>query len=86
MYSDEELKPWFEQVSKGYCFKQACKIIGYSWPTLEGQLNSDREVCGYALDLAMVAGALIRKGELPVPARYDGLYDKYKNPENWEKY
>ena len=38
------------------------------------QLYSDDETFAHALDLSMVAGALIRAGDLPVPDRWDGLY------------
>jgi len=46
--------------------------------TMLNTLYSDDETIGYAIDLSMVAGARIRKGELAVPARWDGLYDKYR--------
>ena len=48
------------------------------WQTMLNTLYSDDETLGYAIDLSMVAGARIRKGELAVPARWDGLYDKYR--------
>ena len=46
--------------------------------TMLNTLYSDDETIGYAIDLSMVAGALIRRGDLPVPARWDGLYDEYR--------
>lgn len=73
-YTDAELAPFFEQVSAGYCFEQATKRAGLDWQRVENCLYSDDETMAYALDLSMVAGALIRAGKLPVPDRWDGLY------------
>jgi len=73
-YSDEELKPFFAEVSKGYCFNQAADRCLYVREWIWNTIYSDDDVGGYALDLSMVAGELIRRGDLPVPDRYDGLY------------
>lgn len=75
-YTDEELKPYFDEIAKGYCYKQSAENIGYNLDKLESTLN-DVEVRIHIVDLSMVAGAKIRIGELPVPSRHDGLYDKY---------
>lgn len=77
-YTDEELKPFFTQVSKGFCFEQATEKAGMDWTTMRNTLYGDDETIGYALDLSMVAGARIRDGEMAVPDRYDGLYDEFK--------
>ena len=82
-YTDEELKPFFEEVSKGYCFKQATEKAGLDWEVMHNTLYSDDETIGYALDLSMVAGALIRTGKQKPPTdRHDGLYEKFL--EAWE--
>ena len=78
-YSDEEIKIFFAEVLKGYCFKQATENAGMDWQTMENTLYSDDETLVYAIDLSMVAGAKIRMGELPVPDRWDGLYDEYRS-------
>jgi len=77
-YPDEALKPFFEQVSAGYCFKQATERAGLDWDTLHNTLLSDDESIAHSLDLCMVAGALIRRGDLPVPDRWDKLYEEYR--------
>jgi hypothetical protein len=77
-YSDDELQRWFDEVAKGYCWKQAsdrCLLVR-DW--VENSWLSDDDVSGYMLDLSMVAGAKIKAGELPVPDRHDGLYDEYR--------
>ena len=79
LYSDDELKPFFKEVSAGYCFEQATERAGMDWQTMHNTLYSDDETIGYAIDLSMVAGALIRRGDLPVPDRWDGLYDEYRS-------
>jgi len=75
-YIDSELIIYFEEISKGYCYKQSAENIGYDLDKIERTLN-DYEVRCHLLDLSMVAGAKIRAGELAVPDRHDGLYDKY---------
>ncbi len=37
-------------------------------------IYSDDETYEHLLNLSMVAGALIRNGELPIPDRWDRLY------------
>lgn len=78
-YSDEELKPFFAEVSKGYCFEQATKQARLDWQTMRNTLYGDDETMAYSLDLAMVAGALIRRGDLPIPDRWDRLYEKVRH-------
>lgn len=73
-YSDDELKPWFAEVAKGYCFWQAAERCGYDRQTILNTIYSDDEVFDHGLSLSMWAGAKIRAGELPVPDRHDGLY------------
>jgi hypothetical protein len=73
-YSDTELKPFFDEVGRGYCFNQSADRSGLDRKTLWNTLYSDDETLGYALDLSMHAGALIKAGALPIPDRHDGLY------------
>ena len=81
-YSDDELKPFFKEVSAGYCFKQATERAGMDWQTMHNTLYGDDDTIGYALDLSMVAGANIRAGKLPVPDRHDKLYQRIENADN----
>jgi hypothetical protein len=76
-YSDEELKPFFAEVSAGYCFKQAAYRCGYPWERVNNTLLSDDETMGYCLDLSIAAGGEIRSGHRVAPDRWDGLYDKF---------
>lgn len=73
-YTDAELVPFFLEVSAGYCFMQATERAGMDWQTVHNTIYGDDETMAHALDLSMVAGALIRSCELPVPDRWDGLY------------
>jgi len=78
LYTDKELMPWFDEIAKGYCYKQACKRAGLDHDKLHDTMYSDDEVMWHMLDLSTYAGALIRSGKLEVPDRWDGLYDEYK--------
>jgi hypothetical protein len=73
-YSDHELAPWFAEIAKGFCFEQAAERCKLVWPWVQNTFYSDDEVMAHGLELSMVAGALIRAGKLPIPARHDGLY------------
>ena len=78
VYSDDELMPWFAEVAKGYCYKQAADKCLYVREWILNTMYSDDDVSAYMLDLSMIARALIEKGEQPAPIdRYDGLYDEY---------
>ena len=44
------------------------------WYTVHNTIYGDDETMAHALDLSMVAGALIRAGQLPIPDRRDKLY------------
>lgn len=77
-YSDEEMEPWFAEIAKGYCYKQATDRVKYDLNMVENTLYSDDETMGHMLDLAMVAAAEIRLGRREVPDRWDGLFDKFK--------
>lgn len=61
----------------GYCFEQSAKRCYLVWDWVRNTIYSDDETMGWALELSMQAGALIRAGKLPVPDRWDGLYDEY---------
>ena len=74
-YSDEELKPWFAEVAKGYCFWQAAERCGYDRGTILNTIYSDDEVFDHGLSLSMWAAAKIRMGEMGVPDRWDGLFE-----------
>jgi hypothetical protein len=77
-YSDHELIPFFSEIEKGYCYKQAADKCLYPREWVLNTLYSDDDTMGHMLDLSMAAGELIRTGLLPAPSdRYDGLYDKY---------
>ena len=75
-YTDLELVIYFDEISKGYCYKQAAENVGYDMIKIEWTMN-DYEVRCHVVDLSMAAGAKIRSGDLPIPHRHDGLYDKY---------
>lgn len=77
-YLDDDLRPFFAEVSAGYCFKQAAQRACMDWKTLNNTLDSDDESLVHALNLSMVAGAKIRAGLMNVPDRHDGLYDEYR--------
>jgi len=74
-YTDDELKPWFDEIAKGYCWMQATDHCGYSRDIMQNTMYSDDDILHHMLDLAMQAGALIRAGKLPIPDRYDKLYE-----------
>jgi hypothetical protein len=76
-YTDKELIPFFELVAKGYCYKQSCDLIGYSRDRMVHTMN-DEDVRYHILCLSSGARLKIEEGKIPVPARYDGLYDEYK--------
>jgi hypothetical protein len=76
-YTDDELVPWFNEVSKGYPFEQAASRAMMHWQAVENSIYGDDDIYAHALNLSMVAGALIRRGELPAPVRWDGLYNQY---------
>jgi hypothetical protein len=76
-YSDEEMKPYFIELSAGYCCKQSAERCGYAWGTVENTLYSDDDLYGHVLDLSMIAGSKIRTGLQPAPDRWDGLYKDY---------
>jgi hypothetical protein len=78
-YSDQEMEPYFIEMSAGYCCKQAAKRCGYPWEWVENTLYSDDDTLGHVLDLSMVAGEKIRNGAQDAPDRWDGLYDEYRN-------
>jgi hypothetical protein len=74
-YSDHELIPFFSEIKKGYCYKQAADKCLYPREWVLNTLHSDDEAMEHMLDLSMQAGALIRAGEQePPPDRYDNLY------------
>ena len=76
-YSDDELKPFFAEISAGYCTKQAAARCLYSHDRVMNTLYSDDETYGHVLDLSIAAGGEIRAGAKVVPNRWDGLYDKF---------
>lgn len=80
-YSDEDLTDFFEELSKGYCYRQAASRAGLNEKTLMNTIYSDDELADWCLSLCMVAGAAIRAGDQPVPARWDGLYRKYEKDD-----
>lgn len=75
LYTDEELKPYFAEVAKGYPVKQAAYNAGLDFSS---KTFDDYEVRCHSLDLSCAAGALIKLGRLPVPDRWDGLFDEYR--------
>jgi hypothetical protein len=77
-YRKQELNFFMLEVQAGYCFKQSAHRAGLEWVWVRNSLYSDDYKMDYALELSMMAGALIRRGDLPVPDRWDGLYDEYK--------
>jgi hypothetical protein len=77
-YTDEQLKPFFDEVFMGYPFQEATERLGMDWKTMHNTLYSDDDIMGYALDLSIAAGALIRRGDKPVPDRKDKLYEEYR--------
>jgi len=76
-YTDEELELLFIEVSKGYPVDQAVVNVGCGLERLERTFD-DLEVRTHVVYLSCVAGALIRAGKLPVPNRWDSLFDKYR--------
>jgi len=77
-YSDDEMIPFFEEISKGYCYKQAADHCLYPREWVMNTLYSDDDTYGYMLDLSIIAGARIREGlQQPPLDRYDRLYNKY---------
>jgi hypothetical protein len=77
-YGDNELIPWFDEVAKGYCFKQAAERCQLVWEWVENTVYSDDDVYEHALNLSMVASAKIRAREMPVPDRHDKLYEEFR--------
>lgn len=74
-YSDEEMVPFFAEIEKGYCYKQAADRCKYERKWVLNTIYSDDETADHMLMLAMRAGARIRAGLQPAPLdRYDGLY------------
>ena len=83
VYTDAELMPWFDKVKEGFPFEEACNLLGYEWKRMDRTIYSDNDVMDWALHLSMEAGYKIRRGLLPVPNRADGLYEEYRDPNNW---
>lgn len=78
-YSDEEMMPFFDEIAKGYCYKQAADRCLYPREWVLNTIYSDDEVFDHMLSLSMQAGARIRAGLQPAPPdRYDGLYESYR--------
>lgn len=77
-YSPHEMQPFFAEVAKGYCWKQSADRAKMVRDWVNNTLYSDDDLLDHLLDLAIVAGAEIRTGQLAAPDRYDGLYDKFK--------
>ena len=78
IYSDHEMMPFFDEIAKGYCYKQAAARCLYPDEWVLNTIYSDDEVSDHMLSLSMVAGARIRAGEQPAPPdRWDGLYNAY---------
>lgn len=73
-YSDHEMSPFFAEVAKGYCWKQASERAKMVPKWVNNTLYSDDDRMELLLDLAIAAGEKIRSGLVPVPDRYDGLY------------
>ncbi len=51
-YSDEELKVFFEQISKGFTYKEATANVHYDLDIMERTMN-DYDVRCHILDLSM---------------------------------
>lgn len=83
VYTDLELEPWFAEVEAGFPFNEAAQRANLDWLKLQDTIYQDDEVMDHALKLSMVAGALIRTGQQPVPDRQDKLYEEFKDPANW---
>jgi len=66
--------PWFAEIAKGYSFEQAAERCNLVWEWVQNTVYSDDDVYANGLELSMVAGALIRAGQLPIPDRRDKLY------------
>lgn len=52
IYTDEELKPFFHEMSIGFTYKEATANIGYDINRIESTMN-DLEVRCYMLDVSM---------------------------------
>lgn len=77
-YSDHEMMPFFDEMAKGYCYKQAAYNCLYPAEWVLNTIYSDDEVADHMLSLSMVAGAKIKLGEQKPPMdRWDHLYDEY---------
>jgi len=76
-YSDRELEPFFAEVAKGYCYKQAAARCLYPAEWVLNTLYSDDDIAVHMLNLSMMARAQIETGKIPAPKRWDGLYDQY---------
>lgn len=77
-YEDEDLEKFFEYVAAGYCWKQSTDKAGLDRERMDHTLWNDYDVKCHMIDLAMVAGKLIREGKIPVPDREDGLYEEFR--------
>ena len=74
-YSRQEMRPFFAEVAKGYCRKQAADRCGYPREYVLNTLYSHDDMMDQMLMLAMRAGYRIRAGlQRPPLDRYDGLY------------
>ena len=77
-YSDDEMKPFFAEIAKGYCVNQSADRCEYPRKWVWNTIYSDDDTAGYVLDLSMEAGGKIRAGLMaPPPDRYDGLWNEY---------
>ena len=78
-YSEHEMERFYEQVAKGYCWKQSADNAAMVREWVDNTLRSHDKLMDRLIDLAIKAGAQIRAGELEAPSRRDGLYDKYRS-------
>jgi len=69
---------FLREIAKGFTYLQATENLGLDRVDVETELDDSDFRCE-VVDVAIVAGANIRAGKLPVPDRYDGLYDKFRN-------
>ena len=73
------MEKYFEEVAKGYCWKQSADRAAMVREWVDNTLKSHDHLMDRLLALAIKAGAQIRAGELEAPKRHDGLYDQYRS-------
>lgn len=67
-YSDHELQPFFAEIEKGYCWRQAAERCLYPYEFMLSTLISNKTALERMIELEHAAREAIRSGAMVAPA------------------